>query len=77
LICEWRRGLRNEIKKTFKVLPPTRGIYNELKKVWDEFNCSNEILAVKINELVGTSLYVALMKSNTKDDKRGQAPKQK
>jgi hypothetical protein len=45
--------------------------------VWDEFNCSNEILAVKINELVGTSLYVALMKSNTKDDKRGQAPKQK
>jgi hypothetical protein len=46
-----------------------------LKKVWDEFNCNNEILAVKINELVGTSLYIALMKSNTKD--KGDRPQNK
>jgi hypothetical protein len=36
-ISEWRRSLRNEIEKTSEVPRPTRGIYNKLKSVWDEF----------------------------------------
>lgn len=48
-------------EKTSEVPPPTQKLYCELKKVWDDSKDDHIILAAKLDNFVGTSLYRALL----------------
>lgn len=56
-INEWRRCLKIAIEKTSEVTPSTQKLYNELKKVWDDFKEDQNILAAKLDKFVGISLH--------------------
>jgi hypothetical protein len=71
-IDEWRRCLSNEIEKDYEVPQPTLQLYQELKKLWDNFNEHEMILAAKFDKFVDTSLSKALLANQ-----KGKPPKNK
>jgi hypothetical protein len=60
-IDEWRRCLKHETEKDHEVHQPTLPLYQELKKLWDNFKEYEIILAAKLDKFVDTSLSTALL----------------